>query len=260
MNRAVKSRGSGRPGRPIEVLQIMKHEIQLGKVIILNGTPRSGKSSIATAIQEASDELWVNLGADSYIRITPERYRPGVGLRPAGIEKMEEKPFAQRKKIERIVPLMYAAMYDSIAAHSRLGLNVVTDVGHHDDYGSHQGILYDCARRMEGLPVLFVGVRCPVDIVWERRRSTWLKEQEIPDGTPPPYRVHRWNREVHNPGIYDLKVDTAKMSPEECSQVILKHLKHGPQLSACKRLASMCAQAGNSSNTGGRVVSLYIGT
>ena len=69
----------------------MKHEIQPGQVIILNGTPRSGKSSIATAIQEASDELWMNVGADRYIRITPKQYRPGVGLRPAGIEKMEEK-------------------------------------------------------------------------------------------------------------------------------------------------------------------------
>ncbi len=218
---------------------MMEQEMQLGQVIILNGAPRSGKSSIATAIQEASDELWMNLGADRYIRITPEQYRPGVGLRPAGIDKMEVKPFAQRDKIETLVPLMYAAMYDSIAAHSRLGLNVVTDVGHHDDYARPQEILFDCARRMEGLPVLFVGVRCPVEIVWERRRSTWLKEQEIPDGTPPPYSVHRWNSEVHRPGIYDLEVDTAKMGPAACGQEILRHLKHGPQPTAFKRLAAM---------------------
>ena len=185
----------------------------------------------------------MNLGADRYIRITPEQYRPGIGLRPAGIEKMEEKPFALRKKIEPLVPVMYAALYDSIAAHSRQGLNVVTDVGHHDDYASPRGILFDCARRMEGLPVLFVGVRCPVDIVWERRRNTWLKEQKIPDGTPPPYRVHRWNREVHNPGIHDLEVDTAIMNPEECGQVILKHMEHGPQPTAFKRLAAMSARA-----------------
>ena len=217
----------------------MKQEMRLGRIIILNGTPRSGKSSIVTAIQAASDELWMNLGADCYIRTTPQQYRPGIGLRPAGIEKMEEKPFAQREKIEPAVPLMYAAMYDSIAAHSRLGLNVVTDVGHHDDYDIPQEILYDCARRMDGLPVLFVGVRCPVEIVWERRRNTWLKEQEIPDDTPPPYSVHRWDREVHKPGIYDLQVDTEKMSPEECSQAILKHLKHGPQPTAFKRLSAM---------------------
>ena len=144
--------------------------------------------------------------------------------------------------IEALVPTMYAAMYESIAVHSSLGVNVVVDVGHHDDYDVPQGLLYECARRMEGLPVLFVGVRCPVEIVWERRRNTWLKEQRIPDDTPPPYSVHRWDREVHRPGIYDLQVDTEKMSPEECSQVILKHLKHGPEPTAFKRLAAMSAR------------------
>ena len=221
---------------------MMEQEVQLGQIVILNGAPRSGKSSIATAIQEASDELWMNLGADRYIRITPEQYRPGVGLRPAGIEKMEEKPFARREKIEALAPTMYAALYESITVHSRLGVNVVVDVGHHDDYDVPLGILYDCARRMEGLPVLFVGVRCPVEIVWERRRNTWLKEQRITDDTPPPYSVYRWDREVHRPGIYDLEVDTAKMSPQECSQVILKHLKHGPKPTAFKRLTALSAR------------------
>ena len=216
-----------------------EQEVQLGHIVVLNGAPRSGKSSIATAIQEASDEPWMNLGADHYIRTTPEEYRPGVGLRPAGIEKMEEKPFARREKIEHVAPTMYAAMYESIAAHSRLFINVVVDVGHHDDYDIPQGILYDCARQMEGLPVWFIGVRCPVEIVWQRRRNTWLKEQKIPDDTPPPYSVHRWNREVHRPGIYDLEVNTSKMSPEECSQAILKHLTHGPQPTAFKRLVGM---------------------
>jgi len=33
-----------------------------GQIVILNGTPRAGKSSIATAIQETFDGLWMNLG------------------------------------------------------------------------------------------------------------------------------------------------------------------------------------------------------
>ncbi|WP_257984379.1 hypothetical protein [Neobacillus cucumis] len=32
---------------------------------------------------------------------------------------------------------MYQAMYESIAAHSRLGLNVIVDVGHHDNYARY---------------------------------------------------------------------------------------------------------------------------
>ena len=37
-----------------------------GQIIILNGTPRSGKSSIAAAIQNTFDGVWMNLGVDRF--------------------------------------------------------------------------------------------------------------------------------------------------------------------------------------------------
>ena len=45
-----------------------------------------------------------------------------------------------------IVPVLYAALYESIAAHSRAGLHVVVDVGHHD-----ARVFSECARRVAGL-------------------------------------------------------------------------------------------------------------
>ena len=125
--------------------------MEAGQIIILNGAPRSGKSSIATAIQETFEGVWLNLGVDAYAHVTPSRLRPGIGLRPGG----------ERPDLEAFVPLLYAALYETIAAHSRLGLNVVVDIGHHDAYSRPLNILPDCARRLAGLPVLLVGVRCP---------------------------------------------------------------------------------------------------
>ena len=133
--------------------------MDLGQIIILNGVPRSGKSSIARAIQAMSEDVWMNLGVDAYELVTPPRYRPGIGLRPGG----------ERPDLEAMVPAFYAALYETIAAHSRLGLNVVTDVGHHAFYSKPLNILPDCARRLPGLPVLFVGVRCPLDEIMKRR-------------------------------------------------------------------------------------------
>ncbi|MGY3331006.1 chloramphenicol 3-O-phosphotransferase [Mesorhizobium sp. USDA 4775] len=46
-----------------------------GQIVILNGAPRSGKSSIARAIQESFDGAWMNLGVDSYAQIIPPRLR-----------------------------------------------------------------------------------------------------------------------------------------------------------------------------------------
>ncbi|MCP4362394.1 MAG: chloramphenicol phosphotransferase, partial [Chloroflexi bacterium] len=58
---------------------------QLGQIIILNGVPRSGKSSIVKVIQETFDGPWMNLGVDVFKeRIIPNRYSPSIGLRPGG--------------------------------------------------------------------------------------------------------------------------------------------------------------------------------
>lgn len=205
---------------------------------MLNGAPRSGKSSIAAAIQQTAREPWMNLGADRFIEITPPRFRPGIGLRPAGIA---DRPGGERPDLEPLIPGMYAALYESIAAHLRRGLNVVADVAHHDDYVSPSGILYDCARRLEGLKAYFVGVRCPVDVVWRRRRETWLRNEDIPADAPVPGLVRIWDREVHKPGIYDLEVDTSELSADACAGMILEYVGSGPGPVAFRRLAAMSA-------------------
>jgi len=200
---------------------------QPGQIIVLNGVPRSGKSSIAAAIQATFDGLWMNLGVDGFKKMTPARYQPGIGLRPGG----------ERPDLEPLVQRLYAAMYESIAAHSRLGLNVVVDVGHHDAYAAPRGILADCARRLRGLPALFVGVRCPVEVIMERRRATGYNAGGPAD--PIPEEVLRWQAAVHTPGIYDLEVDTSLLSPEACAELIRQRLERGPPPSAFERLAAM---------------------
>ena len=198
----------------------------LGQIVILNGAPRSGKSSIARAVQETFEGPWMNLGVDVFCRqVTPPRFRPGIGLRPGG----------ERPDLEGLVPAFYAAMYDSIAAHSRNGLNVVADVDHHDAYSRPLGVLPECARRLKGLPVLWVGVRCPVEVIWERREETWGQRFE---GADDDLRaaVERWQHEVHAHGPYDLEVDTSTTGPEECSRLIAVRLAEGPPGTAFARL------------------------
>ncbi len=197
-----------------------------GQVVILNGAPRAGKSSIASAIQARFEGVWMNLGVDAFKAMTPDRYQPGIGLRPGG----------ERPDLEPLIVLLYHAMYESIAAYSRLGLNVVVDAGHHDWYSSRRGILPRCARLLRSLPVLFVGVRCPLDVLMERRRATWGAGQ--PDDGSVPEPVRRWQEAVHVPGDHDLDIDTSKFTSEECADLIRKHLEEGPRPLAFERLAA----------------------
>src|SRR3990172_357295 len=112
----------------------MEEHVSPGQIVILNGAPRAGKSSIVRVIQDTFEGVWMNLGVDVFARgVLPKRYQPGIGLRPGpGPGFGGDKP-----ELEPLVPVLYAAMYESIAAHSRLGLNVISDVGHHGAIHSH---------------------------------------------------------------------------------------------------------------------------
>jgi chloramphenicol 3-O phosphotransferase len=169
----------------------------------------------------------MNLGVDHFKAMTPEHYQPGIGLRPGG----------ERPDLEPLVALSYCAMYQAIAQHSRLGLHVVVDVGHHDVYSVPLGILPTCARLLAGLPVLFIGVRCPLEVIMERRHATWQTTDEEDNTIPAPVRL--WQQAVHDPGIYDLEVDTSLLSSLECAALIQQRLHDGPAPAAFSYLASL---------------------
>lgn len=204
--------------------------------MILNGPSRSGKTSIARAMQEAADGVWMNLGMDLHVEATPPRYRPGVGLRPQRVTGPVREPGRVRLEVlEDLVPALYAALYDSVASHARAGLNVVTDIYHHDHYTRPLPILRDCARRLRGLPVLFVGVRCPIDVIWQRREATWGQTRDgVDDGTRLAVELAQQAAASHD---YDLELDTSNLTSEGCAEAIIARLGAGPPGSVFAGLA-----------------------
>lgn len=192
--------------------------------MVLNGTPRSGKSSIASALAGSADGLWLALGVDAFAEVTPRQLWPGIGLRPGG----------ERPDLEDAVVALFEALYAAVVAWSRSGRAVVVDVGHHDDYSRPLGILPAAARELQGLPAYFIGVRCPVGVIMARRDAggaggvggaRYVTSE--PDGSVPE-AVARWERAVHDPGVYDLEVDTSTAPPEACAAAIARRLAEGP--------------------------------
>jgi chloramphenicol 3-O phosphotransferase len=180
-----------------------------GRIVILNGAPRAGKTSIATALQASLDGIWLNLGVDVAMAMTPAQWRPGIGLRPGG----------ERPDLEPMVQQLYAGLFEAIAAQSRAGLNVVADFGIHDGYCRPLDIWGEIGRRLAGLPVLRVGVLCSLEVIMVRRnaepRGGYYAAGE---GVPEP--VRRWQEAVHLGHDYDLTVDSAALSPEACAAAI----------------------------------------
>ncbi|MEX2236689.1 MAG: chloramphenicol phosphotransferase [Dehalococcoidia bacterium] len=212
----------------------MEQPTSTGQIIILNGAPRSGKSSIVEVIQRTFDGVWMNLGVDVFVRhVTPERYRPGIGLRPGG----------ERPDLEALVPVFYAAMYESIRRAQQAGPERCDGRWpprrlFHSAQHPHR-----LPRSLAGLPVLFVGVRCPVEVIMERRnagqpgREGTYATGSSDDDVPEP--VRRWQEEIHIPGIYDLEVDTSQLTPEQCAHAIRRGLAGGPPPRAFQRLAAL---------------------
>jgi chloramphenicol 3-O phosphotransferase len=200
-----------------------------GRVVLLNGAPRAGKSTVARAIQDCVEGLWLNLGVDAFSEVTPPRSRPGVGLRPGG----------ERPDLEDDVLRLYEGLFGAVVALHGLGLDVVVDVGLHDDYARPLGIPRRVAAQLAGTPAYLVGVRCPLDVIMVRRAAGTHdggpSYESSSDGTVPE-AVARWQRAVHTPGIYDVEVDTSVLSPPECAEVIADRMRRGPPM-ALTRLA-----------------------
>ncbi|KKC35070.1 hypothetical protein WH87_18120 [Devosia epidermidihirudinis] len=193
-----------------------------GRIVILNGAPRAGKSTLAAAMQTDLGGHWINLGVDVINRSLPPDLVPGIGLRPGG----------ERPELEPLLPALYVALYDSIAAHARQGFNVVADLGHHDHYSQTLNLLPQCLVRLAGLDVLLVGVSCDLDTIMARRNAN-PDGYVAGEGVPAP--VQRWQDSVHVPGIYDLVVDGAA-PPADAVAAIAAALANPPTPSAASQL------------------------
>ena len=186
-----------------------------GQIIFLNGTSSSGKSTIAKALLDVMDEPYLHTGIDHFLERYPDRmitYSDGVD--PAHAEGWLAV-FRDDTLIEvRIGPAGYrmiAGMYRAIAALAEAGLNVVVDDVMYDPH-----VLEEAVATLHEYDVFFVGVRCALDVA-ERR------ERERGDRAKGGARAFHYL--VHRHAIYDLEIDSAQLSAEECAAHIKRALR-----------------------------------
>jgi len=197
---------------------------RMGRVVILNGAPRSGKSSLAWAIQATIPGAWLNLGVDSVAATLPPSLKPGIGLRPGG----------ERPDLEPMVGRLYDLLFETIRRHAEAGFDIVADLGMHEDYATPLGIIDRCARALGPMHALLIGIDCNIEEIMRRRNADPQGGFYVGGDTPPP-PVLRWQDAVHSEKAYDLQLDMSDMTPDQGVEQIAVLLTNPPPKTALFR-------------------------
>jgi chloramphenicol 3-O phosphotransferase len=197
-----------------------------GRVIVLNGTSSSGKSTLLRALQARLDGPWLGVGIDTVVFALPKRYLDQP-LWSEVFRYVDAEPGADaafRIETGELGQHLVEGMHRMIASLADAGLAVIVDHVLLDP-----AWVVDLARRLAAHEVLFVGVRCPREVVVERERAR--RDRTIGQAAAQ-FEV------VHRAGGYDLEVDTSVLSPEAAADAIARAIEAGFPARPFAKLAS----------------------
>jgi len=177
-----------------------------GRVVLLHGTSSSGKTTVARAVQALSDEPWVRLGIDAFWNALDERWMEH-GLRAAeGFAWLENARIVPGPVGQRLAAGMRAA----VAACARAGNDMLVD-----DVFVDPDWLEGWRSELKDVECLLVGVVAPLDV---------LEQRESARGNRIAGEARFQFHAIHSGIEYDITVDTARQSPEDCARAILSAL------------------------------------
>lgn len=166
-----------------------------GRVIFLNGTSSSGKSTVAEELLRTLDGAWYHLAVDHYHRARSRH----------DWTDEEFLPIFQRTVLgfHRVVAGMASAGNDVVVDHI-LG---------------ERWRLTDCLQVFAGLPVYLVGVHCALPE---------LERREQARGNRTIGRAALQFPLVHQQLQYDVEIHTDRQTPAECAAEIAQRLTEPP--------------------------------
>ncbi|MFE3683189.1 chloramphenicol phosphotransferase CPT family protein [Streptomyces sp. NPDC059095] len=176
----------------------------VGRIIFLNGTSSSGKSSIAQELVDILDDgVFFHLAVDSF-------------------NAMRTKRNLAQEDLDVALRRTRLGFHRAIAAMAEVGNDVVVD-----HVLSEPWRLIDCLSVLPPDNVLFVGVRCPLDELARREQAR---------GDRPSGLAALQYDLVHQHGDYDIECDTSAASPRDCAELIKEFLPRRPTPTAFARL------------------------
>lgn len=179
-----------------------------GQIILLNGTSSSGKSAIAEQLLLVLDRPFFHMSVDA-INAMRGRERT-LELDPG--------------ELAAVLARTRAGFHRAVAGMAQAGNDLVVDY-----VLSEQWRLLDCLAVLNGLDVVFVGVRCSEQELARREKAR---------GDRHPGQAVAQLPQVHSYGSYDLECDTTTVGPRDCALSIKQSLDRLPFPRSFDRLRS----------------------
>ncbi|MEU8758804.1 chloramphenicol phosphotransferase CPT [Streptomyces sp. NPDC048659] len=174
------------------------------RVIILNGGSSAGKSGIVRCLQAVLPDSWLAFGTDAFVDALPARTRASDD----GIAFAEDGGVSVGAEFGRLEEAWTAG----IAAMARAGARIVVDEVFLGGAASQRRWL----RHLDGLDVLWVGVRCDPRVATGR---------ETARGDRTPGMAALQAGQVHEGVRYDLEVDTTHTEAMDCARRIAAEVR-----------------------------------
>ena len=210
-----------------------------GQIIIVNGTSGSGKSTTCERFAKAADDFWLLYGIDHFLGSAfprafshhGERSAEGFFAHPVN-EDNPDGPL--RWSFGEQGSKAFGAFHEWVAAASRQGCNIILDHLMLVD----PPLLQDCIWRLQGLPVLFVTLKPPYEVLMERiaKRDIGLRfnnssydSEQVAKTRQRLERMRPWFYEaVYANPVCDLEIDSSDNGPDEVCEHIRQRLAMGP--------------------------------
>lgn len=166
-------------------------------VVVLNGGSSSGKSSIARALQLLLSRPFLTFGVDTLLAALPT-VDGDAGMNVAGDGTVTTGHAFRR---------LEDAWYRGLRAMAQAGAGLVVDEVFLGGAASQERL----AGALQGVPTLWVGVRCNAEVAAARER----RRQDRPSGM-----AVSQAQTVHDGVCYDVQVDTTHRTPHDCAEDI----------------------------------------
>jgi chloramphenicol 3-O phosphotransferase len=173
------------------------------RVIVLNGGSSAGKSSLARCLQSLLPDPWLTFGVDTLIEAMPAKlWGSGAGVAVASDGQITVGP---------VVRSLEAAWARGVAAIAHAGAPIILD----QVFLSGAAAQESWRIALEGLAVLWVGVKCDPDVATARETARGDRVRGMAAS-----QAHR----VHEGVVYDIEVDTTHESPANCALPIVSRV------------------------------------